>query len=226
VEAIHAEIAAARQLLARQTLTESRLDEAMARLEGRLAAIPVTGGASADEAVARPDGWAVGQRAATRGGWQGTITAIDDRGRATLAVGGAHTVVPLAQLLPPEASFGGAPDAPMGRPASGRRGELEPPRPGTGPRMRRGTGASGERRAVPASLDIRGARVDEALDLLDQTLDAAAMAGAGRLTVIHGHGSGALRDAVRAALAAHPLVREWRPGDRGEGGDGATIVSL
>ena len=51
-------------------------------------------------------------------------------------------------------------------------------------------------------------------------------ADAGRVTIIHGHGSGAMRDAVRSALGEHPLVREWRPGERGEGGDGATIVSL
>jgi DNA mismatch repair protein MutS2 len=44
--------------------------------------------------------------------------------------------------------------------------------------------------------------------------------------VIHGLGTGALRDAVRAAAAEHPLVRDARPGERGEGGDGATVVSL
>jgi DNA mismatch repair protein MutS2 len=225
VEAIHAEIAAARQLLARQTLTESRLDEAMARLEERLAAIPVAGG-GVDEAPMSPGSWAVGQRAATRAGWQGTITAIDDRGRATLAVGGAHTVVPLAQLLPPDARPGGPAGAPPARPTSGRRGELEPTRPVARQGTSRGPDGPAGRRVVPASLDIRGARVDEALELLERTLDSAAMAGGGRLTVIHGHGSGALRDAVRSALAGHPLVREWRPGERGEGGDGATIVTL
>ncbi|MFN8518384.1 MAG: Smr/MutS family protein [Chloroflexota bacterium] len=226
VEAIHAEIAAARQLLARQTLTESRLDEAMARLEERLAAIPAAGGSP--EEVPVPSGsWAVGQRAATRSGWQGTITAIDDRGRATLAVGGARSVVPLDQLVPPEAVTVGVPAGGRpARPTTGRRGELEPVRPASRPMPARGGGGSGERRVVPATLDIRGARVDEALELLDQTLDQAAMAGAGRLTIVHGHGSGALRDAVRAALAGHPLVREWRPGERGEGGDGATIVTL
>jgi DNA mismatch repair protein MutS2 len=80
--------------------------------------------------------------------------------------------------------------------------------------------------AVPASLDLRGARVDEALELLDRYVDDAAHAGAGRVTVVHGHGSGAIRDAVRRALSDHPLVQEWRPGDRNEGGDGATIVTL
>lgn len=64
------------------------------------------------------------------------------------------------------------------------------------------------------------------MELLDSYVDRAATAGAGRVTVIHGHGTGALRDAVRESLASHPLVREWRPGERGEGGDGATIVSF
>ncbi len=62
--------------------------------------------------------------------------------------------------------------------------------------------------------------------MLERYLDQAAVARAGRVTVIHGHGSGALREAVRAVLSGHPLVREWRPGERGEGGDGATIVEL
>jgi DNA mismatch repair protein MutS2 len=39
-------------------------------------------------------------------------------------------------------------------------------------------------------------------------------------------GTGALRDAVRATAAAHPLVKSWRPGGRGEGGDGATVIEI
>jgi DNA mismatch repair protein MutS2 len=73
---------------------------------------------------------------------------------------------------------------------------------------------------------LRGARVDEALDALDRYLDDAAVAGLGSVTIIHGLGTGALRDAVRGAAAGHPLVRSARPGERGEGGDGATVVSL
>ena len=41
-----------------------------------------------------------------------------------------------------------------------------------------------------------------------------------------GHGTGRLKKAVRAHLRDHPAVDSWRAGDRGEGGDGATIVSL
>ena len=81
-------------------------------------------------------------------------------------------------------------------------------------------------RNVPMSLDLRGARVDEALTALERYLEDASLAGLARVTVIHGHGSGALRDVVREHLSSHPLVREWRAGERGEGGDGATIVSL
>jgi dsDNA-specific endonuclease/ATPase MutS2 len=81
-------------------------------------------------------------------------------------------------------------------------------------------------RTVASSLDIRGARVDEALDALGRYLDDAALAGLDRVTIIHGLGTGALRDAVRSQAAGHPLVKDLRPGERGEGGDGATIITL
>jgi DNA mismatch repair protein MutS2 len=79
---------------------------------------------------------------------------------------------------------------------------------------------------VASSLDLRGARVDEALAALDRYLDDAALAGLDQVVVIHGLGTGALRDAVRDRAGGHPLVTSFRPGERGEGGDGATIVKL
>ena len=81
-------------------------------------------------------------------------------------------------------------------------------------------------RSVAASLDLRGARVEEALDALTGYLDDAALAGLSSVLIIHGMGTGALRDAVRREAASHPLVKSVRPGERGEGGDGATIVAL
>ena len=68
--------------------------------------------------------------------------------------------------------------------------------------------------------------MDEALDALGRYLDDAALAGLDQVTIIHGLGTGALRDAVRANAGAHPLVKSFRAGERGEGGDGATIVRL
>jgi len=44
--------------------------------------------------------------------------------------------------------------------------------------------------------------------------------------IIHGYGTGAVRGAVREALATHALVKSFRPGSRGQGGDGVTIVEL
>ena len=77
-----------------------------------------------------------------------------------------------------------------------------------------------------SSTSVARARADEALAVLDRYLNDAAVAGIDRLRVIHGKGTGALRTAVRAMLAAHPLVREHEQATQSEGGDGATIVRL
>jgi DNA mismatch repair protein MutS2 len=79
---------------------------------------------------------------------------------------------------------------------------------------------------VPLRLDLRGQTVEEALEQLDRHLDAAALAGLPWVHVVHGKGTGALRHAVRDYLRRHPLVRSYRPGEDGEGGDGVTIVTL
>jgi DNA mismatch repair protein MutS2 len=79
---------------------------------------------------------------------------------------------------------------------------------------------------VPLQLDLRGARAEEALAELDRYLNHAAVAGYDRVRVVHGKGTGALRNAVRETLATHPLVREHSPAAANEGGDGATIVRL
>ena len=84
-------------------------------------------------------------------------------------------------------------------------------------------GAAGN---VPLQLDLRGARAEEALAELDRYLNNAAVAGYDRVRVIHGKGTGALRNAVRETLASHPLVRDQSPAPANEGGDGATIVTL
>jgi DNA mismatch repair protein MutS2 len=57
-------------------------------------------------------------------------------------------------------------------------------------------------------------------------MDAAAMAGLPQVRVIHGHGTGALRLAVREELRRHPLVERAEPAPPEAGGDGATIAYL
>lgn len=72
--------------------------------------------------------------------------------------------------------------------------------------------------------DLRGQRKEESLEAVDRMLDRAVMQGARGICVVHGLGTGALREAVRQHLKKHPQVERFRPGIRGEGGDGATLV--
>jgi DNA mismatch repair protein MutS2 len=75
-------------------------------------------------------------------------------------------------------------------------------------------------------LDLRGERVEEGLDKLERYLNNASLARLPWVRIIHGKGTGAMRDAVRTVLKGHPLVRESRTGEAGEGGDGVTVARL
>lgn len=74
------------------------------------------------------------------------------------------------------------------------------------------------------SVDLRGMRADEALDKLDLFLDSAYLQNIEGVYIIHGHGTGALKRAVRGHLPQSRYVREFRRGEREEGGDGVTIA--
>jgi DNA mismatch repair protein MutS2 len=75
-------------------------------------------------------------------------------------------------------------------------------------------------------LDLRGLTVDDMLIELDRYLDTAYLAGLPFVRLIHGKGTGALRQAVRDELRGHPLVSEFKPGDSAEGGEGVTVARL
>jgi DNA mismatch repair protein MutS2 len=79
---------------------------------------------------------------------------------------------------------------------------------------------------VSTVLDVRGATVEDAIEQLDAFIDRAVRARLFQVSVVHGHGTGALKRAVRGQLAASPHGVEYRPGERGEGGDGVTIVYM
>ena len=80
-------------------------------------------------------------------------------------------------------------------------------------------------RQVKTDLDLRGQRVEPALDQLENLLDQAALSGAAQIRIIHGQGTGALRRAVREHLHGHPLVAHAGPAAE-QGGDGVTVVEL
>jgi len=75
-------------------------------------------------------------------------------------------------------------------------------------------------------LDIRGQRVDEGLDALDRYLEKAYLAGLPFVRIIHGKGTGRLRQSVREALGSNPHVKSFEGGSRTEGGDGVTVAHL
>ncbi|MBW2445897.1 MAG: Smr/MutS family protein [Deltaproteobacteria bacterium] len=123
----------------------------------------------------------------------------DRRGRAAVRVASGRMMVPAERVraLAPAAEARPKPAVPQ-RPASG------------------GT----------AHCDLRGLRVDEALDRMLEALDRAAGDGRDCVEVIHGHGTGALRDAVREQLRGSPYVASFAAGSAEEGGDGVTRVEL
>jgi len=217
VAELREELAATRKMLERETVTAASLDAAMSRAEMLAARLP-SAETPADEPLreaAAPRTWKVGDRARSgSGGWEGRIAALEKGGRrATLEAGGLRVTVEVDDLQPAlgvPTSVGGGTGRGGGAAAASNAATL---------RLERA-------RTVASSLDLRGARVEEALETLDRYLDDAGVAGLGSATIIHGLGTGALRDAVRTAAASHPLVRSVRPGERGEGGDGATVVTL
>jgi len=75
-------------------------------------------------------------------------------------------------------------------------------------------------------LDLRGARAEEALIMVEEFLDKALRDGFNSVRIIHGRGTGALRNAVRELLERHPLAKSFAPEAPERGGDGATIVEL
>jgi DNA mismatch repair protein MutS2 len=79
---------------------------------------------------------------------------------------------------------------------------------------------------VSFELDLRGRRAEEVEPLLDSYLNDASLGGLSRVRIIHGIGTGTVRQIVREALVSHPLVTSFQPGEQGEGGDGVTIVTM
>lgn len=82
------------------------------------------------------------------------------------------------------------------------------------------------RTAISNRLDLRGKTVEDALDSLELFLDQASLANFSQVSVIHGHGTGALKSAVRDFLKTSPYVSSFRAGKDGEGGDGISMVDL
>lgn len=108
--------------------------------------------------------------------------------------------------------------------AEGASQEKPQPSGGTPARVVRGLSLSAH--AEPVVVDVRGQTAEEAQEAVVTCLDRAALAGAQTVRIIHGHGTGRLKQALRDYLKTSPYVTSFRPGERAEGGDGVTVVSL
>ena len=114
------------------------------------------------------------------------------------------------------------------------RSELEPAGPEAGNRK----STIGNRRAqatIPDSrfpisdcpeVNVIGQRLEESIEAVERALDQALLSGAGRLRVIHGHGTGRLREGLREHFRRHEAIERLTAADRNEGGNGATILEL
>jgi len=88
------------------------------------------------------------------------------------------------------------------------------------------TEAQRPQRTGGAELDVRGLRVEEALEKVDKFLDQAVLAGLTEVRIVHGIGTGKLKQALGEFLAQHPHVESARAAEPDHGGAGATVVTL
>ncbi len=84
----------------------------------------------------------------------------------------------------------------------------------------------GGTKTVKTEIDLRGMMLEEALMEADMFLDRAIMSGLGSVTLIHGKGTGVLRNGIQEMLRRHPHVKSFRYGRYGEGENGVTVVEL
>ena len=178
-------------------------------------------GEAREEALARSRGLSLGDRARIRGFQTAGTLASFDGDFAWLKVGGKRLRVARSELEPVErgatASFQGS-------------GPKSAPHPGpTSAGATAGRplpGGEGEGAGATREVNVIGHRLDEAIPEVEKALDGALLSGASRLRVVHGHGTGRLRNGLREHLRQHPAVARLRSAAAQEGGDGATIVEL
>ncbi len=137
----------------------------------------------------------------------GEVTGLDGK-MALLVVGSVKMRAPIKTLLRAKTA------RPKRKTKKGVKVMSQPPR------------SPGEPVVIMEELDVRGSTSDEVADRIEAFLDYHYRAPTTHIRVIHGHGTGALRAAVREHLERSGYVSTHRPGEKSEGGDGATVASL
>ncbi|HEY3806404.1 MAG TPA: Smr/MutS family protein [Kofleriaceae bacterium] len=142
-------------------------------------------------------------------------------GKVEVRLGQMRALVPIADVLM---------DSHRAARAAERERENAPPpeKPEPGVVLVDGVPAGGRAtaRTIDSTIDVRGQRVDEAVAAVDRFLDESLLASRDTAFVVHGHGTGALRNAVRSHLGQHKGIETFRAGEPNEGGDGVTVAFL
>ncbi len=197
----------------REAASEARaaVEEAVRERRRRTPGAPASGEAGAGEEAGPPDDLEEGDRVRVQSlEGAGRLEEIRDD-RAVVLKGGVRLTVDRSELrraADDEDDGRGNGSAPASPSAGGGHGESRPD-----------FDASSE-------VDLRGKRTDEVEGPLLSALDAAIVADLPRLRVIHGKGTGALRQRVRELLSDDGRIRGFREGGPGEGGSGVTVVEL
>lgn len=137
----------------------------------------------------------------TLGNRKGTVVASDGRGRYRVEIGGLTVSCREDDIT--------ATDAPKARSRKKPREMPSPPVAGGTSRSRE-TGPSAQGGGGGIRIDLHGMRVEEALTRVDEALDRALLAGAERLEIVHGRGTGRIRDALHRHLASLPVIAAFK----------------
>ena len=143
---------------------------------------------------------------------EGQLLEVPRDGVVPVQVGAMRVTLPLAQLRPLIAAEAEKSGKSAGRKSAPSSGASEI--------------ATRKALQIAPELMLRALRAEEAQSMLDKYMDDAYAAGLHQVRIIHGKGSGALRKVVWEFLHGHPAVSAMRLGEEGEGGDGATVVTI
>jgi len=149
------------------------------------------------------------------------VVSVPSDGKVEVRLGAMRALVPVADVLMDSHR--------AARAAERQRDQAPPPeKPEPGVVLVDGVPAGGRAtaRTIDSTIDVRGQRVDEAVAAVDRFLDESLLASRDTAFVVHGHGTGALRSAVRTHLGQHQGIATFRAGEPNEGGDGVTVAFL
>jgi DNA mismatch repair protein MutS2 len=154
----------------------------------------------------------------------GEVAEVPERGKIPVMVGALKSNVDVAELRLVSSREAAA----LGVRPSDSKGKAKQPHKG-GPAVKTVIAPDAQRAPVrtgDTTCDVRGERVDDAVAQVDRFIDDSMRMARDCIFVVHGHGSGALRSAVREHLRRHPVVSRYRSGEPEEGGDGVTVAWL